>query len=381
MAEWSLPWGGTVLGDAGPYTDDDWTDIWRKSRTQYRAWRGVLRLYANELAVSGVASPISVATGAAFVDGKYYENDAALAVAVPAPAVATRIDLIALRKSWAAQTVRVVRIAGAEGGPAGAVTQVDGVTWDIPLAYVSITVPGVITVTDLRRFLLLGANHELLVPDDGWIDVRDRETWTFIAANQFSVPGDRRTTYRKGAKLRWKEGAGFEYGYVVSSSFGAGITTVTLTGGTDYTLAGGAITDTYISYIQNPDGFPEWFNWLPTMVGYGVVPPNPSYRFCIHGRTVTINMVEGGGDGTSNAVTLTYSLPVAANVPATSVFFEMSALARNNGADVLLAANGRILTGTPTLLSCFTTVAGAAWAAANGKRLSVVGFQLTYEMA
>lgn len=154
MTERSYPWGGTVIGDAtlAPYSDDEWSDLWSLMFQQDRTSQGVLFNWLNELAVSGTATPVLVASGAALVDGKLYESDGAIAVAIPTPSGATRIDRIVLRKDWALQTVRVTRIAGVEGGGAPSVTQTDGITWDISLATVSITTGGAITVTDARTF-------------------------------------------------------------------------------------------------------------------------------------------------------------------------------------------------------------------------------------
>jgi hypothetical protein len=152
MAEISFFWAGTVTGDKGPYSDDQYSDIQRKLFTSDRAMQGILR-FANQLAVTGGTSPIAVNTGAAIVDGKFYENDASLNVVIPTPVGATRIDRIVLRKDFAGQTVRITRIAGSEGGGAPALVQTDGTTWDIPLAQVSITTGGVITVTDERVFI------------------------------------------------------------------------------------------------------------------------------------------------------------------------------------------------------------------------------------
>ena len=168
MAERSWYWDGTTIGDAtiAPYdSDTDFGDIWRYLFTQDRTLMGIIEGVLNELAVSGAASPVSVATGAALVDGLFYLNDAVVSVTVPTPAGATRIDRIVLRKSWAAQTVRVTRIAGVEGGGAPALTQSDGVTWDVPLAQVSITTLGAITVTSERviaRSPLGGAGVDIL---------------------------------------------------------------------------------------------------------------------------------------------------------------------------------------------------------------------------
>lgn len=159
MAEISLPWSGTITGDAGPYSDDDWSDMYRKLFTIDRTTQGVLLHYENEIEITGGTSPISINTGAAIVDGKFYENDSSANIVVPTPAVSTRIDRIVLRKSWTAQTVRMTRIEGIEGGGVPALTQNDGTTWDIPLYQVSITTGGNITLTDERSYpALAGAD-------------------------------------------------------------------------------------------------------------------------------------------------------------------------------------------------------------------------------
>jgi len=118
-----------------------------------RVYEGVIWQYDGELEVTGASSPVSVAAGWAIVDGNVYNNSAALAVAITAPATFTRIDRLVLRKDSTNQTVRVHRIAGIEGGAAPAIVQIDGTTWDIKLAQISITVGGVITVTDEREFV------------------------------------------------------------------------------------------------------------------------------------------------------------------------------------------------------------------------------------
>lgn len=153
MTERSRPWGGTVTGDAGPYSDDQWHNTWRSIIGSQDANEGVFQDQLNELAVSGTATPVSVASGRSLVRGGWYESDAAVTVAIPTPSVSTRIDRIVLRKSWTAQTIRIARVAGVEGAGAPALTQSNGVTWEIPLAQASITTGGVITVTDERTFI------------------------------------------------------------------------------------------------------------------------------------------------------------------------------------------------------------------------------------
>ncbi len=153
MTETSWFWGGTSPGDAtdAPYDDDEMSDVFRKLFQENRTSQGVIEDYESELAVSNPAgNDIRVAPGAALVDGKFYENDANDDTTIATPGVSTRIDRVVLRKSWAAQTVRIAILTGVEGGGVPALTQTDGVTWEIPLAQVSITVAPAITITDER---------------------------------------------------------------------------------------------------------------------------------------------------------------------------------------------------------------------------------------
>ena len=109
----------------------------------------------NTLAVTGTATPVSVATGDAIVNGKHYTNTAAKNIAVGTPAAATRIDRVVLRIDYTVSpyTCTAELLAGAEGGAAPALTQTDGTTWEVSLAQVSITTGGVITVTDERVYV------------------------------------------------------------------------------------------------------------------------------------------------------------------------------------------------------------------------------------
>lgn len=154
MTESSIPWSGTVIGDAGPYSHEVWSDLWLAMFGRSDAAnKGVIDNSGNELEVTGAVSPIQVDTGSAFVDGTYYQNTAAVNVVVPSPVIATRYDRIVLRKDWSAQTVRVYRLAGIEGGGVPALTQTDGLIWELPLATLEVTVLGAITITDERSYI------------------------------------------------------------------------------------------------------------------------------------------------------------------------------------------------------------------------------------
>lgn len=168
MTQKSFFWNGASIGDAQTWTpgggyhmasedyESPFVDIVCRALFNGTGNRGPLRNWLNELEVTGVATPVSVNTGSGFIYGLYYENDAALNVAVASPTYDTRIDRIVVRRDWATQTARVTRLPGTEGGGAPAMTQSpapggSGV-YDIPLAQLSITTGGVITVTDEREY-------------------------------------------------------------------------------------------------------------------------------------------------------------------------------------------------------------------------------------
>lgn len=160
MAERSRFWDGTTLGDAtvAPYdAATEFSEVMMAiSGTDGYTNRGVMLGSASGALQSSipVAGTLRVAAGAALVYGAWYDNTANVDITVPTPSVSTRIDRIVLRKSWAAQTVRITRIAGAEGGAAPALVQTAGTTWDLPLCQVSTTTGGVNTITDQRNWSL-----------------------------------------------------------------------------------------------------------------------------------------------------------------------------------------------------------------------------------
>lgn len=154
MTETSYFWGGTTVGDAtiAPYDDDEYSDIQRKMFTVNRAVQGVLVNYLEELLVQNPSgTTIRLNTGAAIVDGKFYEADADVDFSVTVPGAGSNYYTLVLRKSWVAQTVRAA-ILGPDVGAPPAVTQTDGTTWEISLATVRVQSSGVITVTDTREY-------------------------------------------------------------------------------------------------------------------------------------------------------------------------------------------------------------------------------------
>jgi hypothetical protein len=149
-------------------------------------------------------------------------------------------------------------------------------------------------------------------PTSGWIEIS--ATWTRTGNHTFTVSGDVTATYRTGTRVRYKDGGAYEYGVVQSSSYSAPNTTVTLATNDDYAMAAATITDTAISYIENPEGYPHWFNYTPTgsasgSMTYTVTTINRA-KFAVSGRRcdVSIYVVGTTGGTASNTLYLTYPI-------------------------------------------------------------------------
>jgi hypothetical protein len=153
MTEISRIWQGTSIGDAGPYDDTDWWQLWRdvlhaSARNTGYGNRGPIidsgvapDVGLEVVATSPASVNVTVKPGAALVDGTLYINDADGDLAIAANASGNpRIDTIVLTKDNSAQTVR---LAVEQGTPAATpvpptLTQTAGVEWQIPLADIAV---------------------------------------------------------------------------------------------------------------------------------------------------------------------------------------------------------------------------------------------------
>lgn len=201
---------------------------------------------------------------------------------------------------------------------------------------------------------------------DGWFTSTD--TWTYGSATTFTIAGvDRTAQFPVGAKLKLTQTTP-KYFYVVTSVFSTN-TTVTVTGGTDYTLANAAITSPFYSYMANPQGFPQWFAFTPgTTTGWSGTPTTTGTRFCIKGRECTYRFIVSG---TSNTTGVAISLPVSAQLSATTGTFNFEGvlgLAIDNGTTQSTAHRQVIDPGTSlVLITCYHDMATAAWTGSGTK--------------
>lgn len=150
MSETSRPWNGVVTGDAGPYSDANWQQLYRAiiGFGAARANSGVFLMSGTEpadgLKVQAQAGPttsVDVLLGAALVQGIAYLNTATVALTVAANGAGNpRIDTVILRADYALQTIRLALKQGtaAASPTAPALTQSAGVMWEIPIADIAV---------------------------------------------------------------------------------------------------------------------------------------------------------------------------------------------------------------------------------------------------
>lgn len=247
----------------------------------------------------------------------------------------------------------------------------------------SITIPGITnnliradsngTLTGAETYNASGTygrkdfGWEQVIPYDGWLFAT--ESWTRTGNHSFAIvgQGDLSANYRKGTKVKYNDPA-LEFGVVGSVHVTGSNTYVDLITNTDYAMAAATITGRYISYIENPSGFPQWFTWSANPQGFSAQPATPTYQWRADGIEIFIRYVEENA-GTSNATTFTATLPIAAVNLVTNVLGTIT----DNG--VVQTTPGRLqIANGSTTVTFRTDMNVGAWTNANGKRAVVYFF-------
>ena len=161
------------------------------------------------------------------------------------------------------------------------------------------------------------ANVKAAMGADGWLPVS--VSWTYASASTINVPSGAASIYSVGDKIKLTQTT-VKYFYVV----GVADTVLTVTGGSDYTVANAAITLPNYSKAATPVGFPGKFNYVPTVTSQtGAITSYTvnSAVFSITGAGVFINVNTtltdaGTGGGVlfiTNPITVANGVGVAIN--------------------------------------------------------------------
>jgi hypothetical protein len=207
---------------------------------------------------------------------------------------------------------------------------------------------------------------------DGWN--KDTDTWVYVSATSFKIEGkDVTARFPKGTKIKLTQTTA-KYFYVTASAFSTD-TTVTITGGSDYTLGEAAITLPYYSYASTPQGHPILFNYAPTWTGYSTAPTNVIARFRLIGNECLLH-IRAFTVGTSNADTNAASLPITATTITNMTWRGSNGIALDNGV-ILAGASMWSISSAGTVVNFYTSMALAAWTTSGNKAVS---FQGVYEI-
>jgi hypothetical protein len=208
---------------------------------------------------------------------------------------------------------------------------------------------------------------------DGW--QQDSDTWTYVSASVFKIIGkDVTARFPVGTKIKVTDAAATKYFYVIATSF-ASDTSITVSAGSSYTLSGGALTNTYYSYTENPQGFPGFFNWTPTFTGFSADPSGGIYRFYVINKNclVTVRMPN---NGTSNTTAFTLTAPIQA-LTLTNMFWIGYGSGTDNTSTFMPNCQATITSGNSTI-SLATGGGATGWTASGGKKED---FTLIYSIA
>lgn len=228
MTEISRPWNGNnVLGDDGPYSDEEWQEVWHSitgndalgSSNKVGNSRGVIKGALNELRVQEQAVPdatVRVRSGYGNVNGAWYYNDADVTVTPNANASgSTRIDVVVLQADFATNTVRIALVEGTPAAGYPALTQTAGTLWETPLAAL-VLLNGFATINDTD---IVDMRRWTNVPDSVFIWVQNNSAAVMqggdVAVWDSTVDSSITSTTTPGAPI-----AGIVEGYIPVSGWG-----------------------------------------------------------------------------------------------------------------------------------------------------------------
>lgn len=207
---------------------------------------------------------------------------------------------------------------------------------------------------------------------DGWIYPTD--TWTYASATTFTIAGvDRTAQFPVGTKIKLTQTTA-KYFYVTASSFSTN-TTITVTGGSDYSLANATITTPALSYDATPQGFPGSFAFSTTWTGVTAQFTSVN-RFWIKGNVCTVS-VSRSTNQTSNATSMTATLPVTAKTVTSMIWRGWGGRGVDNGAAYNSPTPYCEVTSGASVVNLYTGPQPGNWTAANSKGMD---FQISYEI-
>lgn len=220
-----------------------------------------------------------------------------------------RIDIICIKVDTTAtpdgEATNVASLVVVEGTPAASPTVPATPDDHLKLAEVAVAngFASIVNanITDKRETNSISDNAR------GWTYAN--ETWAYASATTITVPSGAASKYQKGDKIKIVQTTA-KYFYITAVAD----TVLTVTGGTDYTVANATIETPQYSRASNPLGFPHWFNYTPTYsasasMTFGTVTTTVA-KFCVVGNMCTLQVRATGTTGGTASTDLTITPPV-----------------------------------------------------------------------
>jgi hypothetical protein len=146
------------------------------------------------------------------------------------------------------------------------------------------------------------------ISSNGWN--ADANTWTYASASTFTISGDYTAIYTKGTRIKWTQTT-VKYGTVVSSSYGAPNTTVTILVNTNYVVTNAAISANYYSYLAAPLSFPQWFTYTSTGTNITLGNGTIVAKYMTVGKTLWVTILFTLGSTSAVTGDVNFTLPIA----------------------------------------------------------------------
>lgn len=148
-----------------------------------------------------------------------------------------------------------------------------------------------------------------------WTEVSG--TWTYASSTTINVPSGAASIYGIGDPIRWKQGGGYKYAYVVAIAD----TLLTIRAGSLYSVANSTITNPAYSKILGPSGFTGTFplsapTWTTSGTPFTNQPPTNTFGFMMRGKLIYLSgsatlHATSGGTGVFTATFQAGEMPTA----------------------------------------------------------------------
>lgn len=341
--------------------DDSTPAIWQATAAASTAWTQSSNAVSSVTAADGTVV-ISPTTGAVLV--------ARAALTGPITVAAgSNVTVITAGVNLPGSPTTTTQSPGDNSTHIATTAYVDGTF--APLASPSFTgTPGAPTAPAGNVSLQLANTTFVANAVAGW--VQDLNVWTRTSATTYTIPVDEHLIYLKGTKLQWKESGAVKFGVVgINSTFGAGVTTVTMIPTTDYALvaANPDVGSQQYSFspFNSPPGFPVVFNFTPVWVGFSASPTASQAQWAVNEGFLEIILRQSAA-GTSNSTSTSMTWPLNFTSSYSCVFGGTD----NNAACLAVA----LTTAGSAALSFGKSLVAGAWTATGVKGISAFNIRL-----